>query len=94
MGIQTTRRFLLLGAGASIGAVACREAVTKTAPIAAPIEGAFPPIKMESELLGPKKGVALLSRNENPYGPAPSALKMIEYAAKKGAYYPGKAQMT
>jgi histidinol-phosphate aminotransferase len=31
--------------------------------------------------------VALLSRNENPYGPSPSALKMIEYAGSKGAYY-------
>lgn len=94
MGIQTTRRFLLLGAGASIGAMACREAVAQTAPLtASPVEAAFPPMQMESELLGPEKGVALLSRNENPYGPAKSALKMIEYAGKKGAYYPGMAQV-
>lgn len=94
MRIETTRRFLLLGAGASLGAVACREAVTTTKKV----EEAFPPaptsMAMENELLGPQKGIALLSRNENPYGPAPSALKMIEYAAKKGAYYPGQAQAT
>ncbi|MFN3786221.1 MAG: aminotransferase class I/II-fold pyridoxal phosphate-dependent enzyme, partial [Thiothrix sp.] len=38
-------------------------------------------------MFGPEPGLALLSRNENPYGPAPSALKMIEAAARKGAYY-------
>ncbi len=36
---------------------------------------------------GPKLGQALLSRNENPYGPAPSALKAIAESAKMGCYY-------
>lgn len=36
---------------------------------------------------GPKIGQALLSRNENPYGPAPSALRAISDTAKMGCYY-------
>ncbi|MFL0671805.1 MAG: pyridoxal phosphate-dependent aminotransferase [Erythrobacter sp.] len=36
---------------------------------------------------GPKIGQALLSRNENPYGPAPSALKAIAETAQMGCYY-------
>lgn len=36
---------------------------------------------------GPKAGQALLSRNENPYGPAPSALRAITETAKMGCYY-------
>lgn len=36
---------------------------------------------------GPKIGQALLSRNENPYGPAPSALRAIAETAKMGCYY-------
>ncbi len=36
---------------------------------------------------GPKIGQALLSRNENPYGPAPSALRAISETAKMGCYY-------
>ncbi|WP_296717400.1 histidinol-phosphate transaminase [Erythrobacter sp.] len=36
---------------------------------------------------GPKIGQALLSRNENPYGPAPSALRAITETAKMGCYY-------
>ncbi|MFN3990531.1 MAG: pyridoxal phosphate-dependent aminotransferase [Erythrobacter sp.] len=36
---------------------------------------------------GPKLGQALLSRNENPYGPAPSALKAIAESARMGCYY-------
>ncbi|MEM6538933.1 MAG: hypothetical protein AAF668_14535, partial [Pseudomonadota bacterium] len=43
-------------------------------------------------LIGPKPGVADLSRNENPYGPAPSALKTMEYAGSRGAYYPTSIQ--
>ncbi|MAL25714.1 MAG: histidinol phosphate aminotransferase [Croceicoccus sp.] len=36
---------------------------------------------------GPPAGMALLSRNENPYGPAPSAIKAIYDEAKNGCYY-------
>lgn len=38
-------------------------------------------------LIGPKEGEARLNSNENPYGPAKSALDMAAYAAKMGAYY-------
>jgi len=38
-------------------------------------------------MFGPKTGQALLSRNENPYGPAPSALRAITETAKMGCYY-------
>ena len=43
---------------------------------------------------GPPEGVALLSRNENPYGPSPKAIQAASDAASKGAYYAGKAVMT
>jgi len=36
---------------------------------------------------GPAPGVALLSRNENPFGPAPSAIAAMNDAASKGCYY-------
>lgn len=36
---------------------------------------------------GPKIGQALLSRNENPYGPAPSAVKAVTETAQMGCYY-------
>ncbi|RIV92866.1 histidinol-phosphate aminotransferase family protein [Aurantiacibacter xanthus] len=36
---------------------------------------------------GPKPEVALLARNENPYGPAPSALAAITETGVKGCYY-------
>ncbi|MEE4153496.1 MAG: histidinol-phosphate transaminase [Erythrobacter sp.] len=36
---------------------------------------------------GPLEGQALLSRNENPYGPAPSAIRAISDSARMGCYY-------
>ncbi|WP_338241594.1 pyridoxal phosphate-dependent aminotransferase [Aurantiacibacter hainanensis] len=36
---------------------------------------------------GPGDGIAMLARNENPYGPAPSALRAASEAAAKGCYY-------
>ncbi|MGK6355192.1 pyridoxal phosphate-dependent aminotransferase [Sphingomonas sp. DT-207] len=52
---------------------------------------AFPPrlsaATAEAPLFGPAAGVALLSRNENPYGPAPSALAAINEWSTKGCYY-------
>ena len=41
-------------------------------------------------LFGPNPGQALLSRNENPYGPAPSAVQAITEWASKGCYYADK----
>jgi len=41
----------------------------------------------EVPLFGPAPGVALLSRNENPYGPAPSAIRAMGDWAAKGCYY-------
>lgn len=89
MRIETTRRFMLMGAAgaAAVGISACKKSPTQVVEDT----GAFPPSLGGEELLGPQPGVALLSRNENPYGPSKSALKMIEYAGKKGAYYAGGA---
>jgi histidinol-phosphate aminotransferase len=42
-------------------------------------------------LLGPAPGVARLGLNENPYGPAPSAIKAMTEALSTGAYYPALA---
>lgn len=74
--VGLTRRGLI-GAGAATAACA-----------------AFPPRLMaataaegEPPLFGPAAGVALLSRNENPYGPAPSALQAIAGWSGKGCYY-------
>lgn len=76
-----------LGAGVT-GMAGCATAATGAAE-----EAAFPPEAAASDhaLLGPDPGVALLSRNENPYGPAESALKMVAYGGRKGAYYAGEA---
>ncbi|MEQ9507276.1 MAG: histidinol-phosphate transaminase [Hyphomonas sp.] len=86
MAFDLSRRMMLSGAvGASVASMtAC---ATKGPAAVAESSGAFPPGLTDPYLLGPKEGVALLSRNENPYGPAPSAIKMIGYAADKGAYY-------
>lgn len=89
MTIQLSRRLILSGAAGATLAGAARAAAIKK-------EEAFPPevLATDHALLGPDDGVALLARNENPYGPSESALKMIEYAGKKGAYYPGVANIT
>ena len=82
---ELSRRFILAGAlGAGLSSTACTSLGATTS--VAEETGAFP-IGVDPYLLGPKEGVALLSRNENPYGPSKSALEMVEYAAKKGAYY-------
>lgn len=45
----------------------------------------------ETRYFGPAAGVAKLSQNENPYGPAPSALKAIYDTATAGCYYANAA---
>ncbi|MEM9668747.1 MAG: histidinol-phosphate transaminase [Pseudomonadota bacterium] len=95
MTFNPSRRFLLSGAvGASIaGAAGCASTAVPTPKL---VDEAFPPENYgpsDPYLLGPPEGVALLSRNENPYGPSKSALAMIDYAAKKGAYYTSRDAM-
>ena len=95
MAFDISRRFLLTGsAGAAVaGLTACATSGAGSAVA----QGAFTPENASVEnpyLLGAPEGVALLSRNENPYGPAQSAKDMIAYAASKGAYYTsGEATM-
>lgn len=48
-------------------------------------------VEEQLPLLGPKPGVALLARNENPYGPSKKAQEAIQYGGLKGAYYPDNA---
>lgn len=92
MSIITSRRKLLWGAAGT--ALALNAGMPALAKPETKTPGAFPDLPFTGELLGPQKGVAKLISNENPYGPAPSALKMAEYAAKKGAYYPSGAART
>ncbi len=97
MAFDVSRRLMLSGAfgatAAGLSACAATTAAQSSPALAAEAVGAFPASASNAdfELLGPQPGVALLSRNENPYGPSKSALKMIEYAGAKGAYYPGVA---
>lgn len=95
MAYRLTRRGLLTtgSLGAAAGLAAC--ATPSTAALAE-ATGAFPPEPSPvKSLFGPPAGLALLSRNENPYGPSPSAIAAITEAAGKGAYYVNpEAQMT
>jgi len=84
-------RGVLAGAAGASVLAATPAPAKKAAEKTAELTGAFPNLPYTGELLGPQPGAAKLSGNENPYGPAPSALKMIEYAARKGAYYPFQA---
>ena len=69
-------RRLLLGAAAGGAALSLTKTASAAEPTAAP-------------LLGPAPGFARLGLNENPYGPAPSAIKAMTEALSTGAYYPG-----
>lgn len=89
MGMDVSRRSWLLGA-AGTGLLAAGCASRPLAKSADDI-AAFPNMPGGPDLIGPKPGFARLHSNENPYGPAKSALKMVEYAGKKGAYYPDGA---
>lgn len=55
---------------------------------------ASPPLRAQTgaarsaaDNFGPGDDIAMLARNENPYGPAPSALRAASEAATKGCYY-------
>ncbi len=75
--MPTSRRSFLAGASLAGGLSALPlSSLAATAPQA-----------QAQPLFGPKIGQALLSRNENPYGPAPSALRAISETAKMGCYY-------
>ncbi|MEO1489987.1 MAG: histidinol-phosphate aminotransferase family protein, partial [Pseudomonadota bacterium] len=63
----THRRNFLAGAGLSAGLGAMPMMTAKAATLEP--SGIMP--------FGPVNGQALLSRNENPYGPAPSAIKAV-----------------
>ncbi|MDC8753949.1 histidinol-phosphate transaminase [Erythrobacter sp. sf7] len=75
--MPTSRRSFLAGATLAGGFGAMPIAGLGASTTAAPAVPDF----------GPKAGQALLSRNENPYGPAPSALRAITETAKMGCYY-------
>lgn len=75
--MSATRRSFLARASLATGLSALPLPVLSAASAAAATEPDF----------GPKIGQALLSRNENPYGPAPSALRAINDTARMGCYY-------
>lgn len=71
-----TRRSLIGAAAAAPAAVA----------IGARAAAIIPTPAVAAEF-GAPNGVALLSRNENPYGPAPSAIRAMADVAARGCYY-------
>ncbi|WP_342250233.1 pyridoxal phosphate-dependent aminotransferase [Sphingomonas sp. OTU376] len=73
--VELSRRTLIRGGAAT---AACAAFPPRLAHAAA---GA------EAPLFGPAADIALLSRNENPYGPAPSAIAAIAEWSAKGCYY-------
>lgn len=72
----TLSRRSLFAAGAMAGTMALASRASAVTPVAD-----TPP------LFGPAAGVAQLGLNENPYGPAPSAIRAIDETASKGCYY-------
>ncbi len=78
--MDVNRRFFLAGSAATAGLA--------TAAAAQETKEALP--------FGPPPEHAQLSRNENPYGPAPSALRAVSETASKGCYYAdsGKQRLT
>ena len=76
--MDINRRFFLAGTAAAAGLV--------TAAGAQKVRAAA--VENTADMFGPLPGQAQLSRNENPYGPAPSALRAIADTAEKGAFYP------
>ncbi|MEM1196072.1 MAG: aminotransferase class I/II-fold pyridoxal phosphate-dependent enzyme [Pseudomonadota bacterium] len=81
--MPTNRRNFLTGASLATGLSALP--LTSTAALGAETEA--------QPDFGPMNGQALLSRNENPYGPSPSAIKAITENAKMGCYYTDRGLM-
>lgn len=81
--MPTTRRSFIAGASLASGLGALPFSALGAAVAAPTAEPDF----------GPKIGQALLSRNENPYGPAPSALRAIAETSKMGCYYADRGLM-
>lgn len=77
MSFELSRRAILTSATAGLAASA----------LPAPIRAA----ETEQSYFGPAAGIAKLSQNENPYGPAPSAIKAIYDLARTGCYYAADA---
>lgn len=75
--MDMNRRTLIAAGSAASALIATRAGAATTA--------AAPPV------FGPAPGLAQLSRNENPYGPAPAAVRAMADAAAKGCYYSDKA---
>ncbi|MGC1269857.1 MAG: histidinol-phosphate transaminase [Croceibacterium sp.] len=69
------RRAFIAGTAVLAGAAAATGARATAAPVA------------PGPIFGPMPGQAQLSRNENPYGPAPSAVAAITDSCTKGCYY-------
>lgn len=83
--MKISRRSMMIGASvAPFAPTLARPA------LAAPVS---PPAPMVGGMFGPQQGVALLSRNENPYGPSAKAQAAAELATAKGAYYADTASM-
>ena len=83
MAFKTSRRSLLLGgAGLGLTVGACATAAPVASRAVQSTSNSAPALQ-----LGPAAGIAKLNSNENPYGPSQSALDMVTYAGKKGAYY-------
>ncbi|WP_240624627.1 pyridoxal phosphate-dependent aminotransferase [Aurantiacibacter odishensis] len=74
--MDIARRTFLGGGAAAAGMAA-----------AFPALGQADPIVSVASNFGPGDGIAMLARNENPYGPAPSAVRAASEAATKGCYY-------
>ncbi|WAT16821.1 histidinol-phosphate transaminase [Aurantiacibacter sp. MUD11] len=74
---MTLARRTFLGGSAALTALAA----------AGPVRAQASAGTSAADFFGPGDGIAMLARNENPYGPAPSALRAASEAATKGCYY-------
>lgn len=79
--LDISRRNLLSAGSAGSALLLGRTAFAQTPLNEAKPDPGMPPV------FGPAPEVALLSRNENPLGPAPTAIRAIYDTASKGCYY-------